>query len=273
MRKGKSPTEKLVNNYKAHPSSIIDVQRNPTFVKNFMTVAESTVKIFSEDCKDSPIMWTAPKDVLYTHASWVSSRPSNFVVTRNDGYFDIYDLLKDPARPYLEVKLRSSMNSKSKSMGKFKKDRDIMQDLHLTYASPSDNPSKLLAIGTSQGNVYMQQMSESLYMSEKSDKPILAQCFERETRREKMIEQRYREIRLRKRDKEKMADLQDKINQERAEAAEKLAAEAEAEGKKADIPDYSKNNKYDLVYEAKNDPVVKLEREFYMELEQVLHFP
>jgi len=74
-------------------------------------------------------------------------------------------------------------------------------------------------------------------------RPVLAQCFERETRREKFIEQRYRENRLRKRDKEKMTDLAAKIEQERLEFAEKARAEAKAAGKEAQIPDYSKNKK------------------------------
>jgi len=42
------------------------------------------------------------KDVLYTHAAWIPSRTSNLVVIRNDGYLDIYDLLKNPARPYTQ---------------------------------------------------------------------------------------------------------------------------------------------------------------------------
>jgi len=61
------------------------------------------------------------KDVLYTHAAWIPSRTSNFVVTRNDGYLDIYDLLKNPARPYTQVKVRSSLDSKLKK-AKFKKE-------------------------------------------------------------------------------------------------------------------------------------------------------
>lgn len=268
MRKGKSPAERLANIYKAHRSPVINIQRNPTFVKNFLTVAESRVKIFSEDCKEDAIMWTAPKDVLYTHASWVPSRPSNFVVTRNDGYFDIYDLLKDPARPYCEIRLRTNTDGKNK-ITKFKKDRELLQDTFLTCASLCDPPSKFLAIGSNKGNVYLQHLSESLYMSDKSDKPVLGQCFERETRREKMIEQRYREIRLRKRDKDREEELAEKIHQERAEVAEKLAAEAKAEGKPAEAPDYSINNKYDLAYEARHDPICKMERQFYMDLEKV----
>jgi len=61
MRKGKTPQDRLINVYKAHYGPVIDIRRNPTFVKNFLTVGDSSIKIFSEDCKDSPIMWTAPQ--------------------------------------------------------------------------------------------------------------------------------------------------------------------------------------------------------------------
>src|SRR5437016_10228104 len=106
-----------------------------------------------------------------------------------------------------------------------------MGDPVLTYVAPSDTPSQFCAVGSSKGAVYLQKLSDSLYMSEKFDKyeafyifpyftvdlfvlvfemlllfcfhrPVLASCFERESRREKFIEQRFREIRLKKRDKE-----------------------------------------------------------------------
>jgi len=79
----------------------------------------------------------------------------------------------------------------------------------------------------------------------------------------------YRENRLRKRDKEKMTDLAAKIEQERLKFAEKTTAEAKATGAEAQISDYSKNKKYDLAYEARNNPLCKVEREFYEELERV----
>jgi hypothetical protein len=45
-----------------------------------------------------------------------------------------------------------------------------MSDLFLTYVAPCDAPSKLLAVGTSRGQIYMQRMSEVLFRSEKYDK-------------------------------------------------------------------------------------------------------
>jgi len=52
MRKGKTPQDRWINVYKAHYGPVNDIRRNPTFVKNFLTVGDSSIKIFSADCKD-----------------------------------------------------------------------------------------------------------------------------------------------------------------------------------------------------------------------------
>src|SRR5437016_5333648 len=45
-----------------------------------------------------------------------------------------------------------------------------MGDPVLTYVAPSDTPSQFCAVGSSKGAVYLQKLSDSLYMSEKFDK-------------------------------------------------------------------------------------------------------
>lgn len=46
--------------YNAHISPIYAIQRNPFFLKNFMTVGDWTIKLWAEDFKESPILWTKP---------------------------------------------------------------------------------------------------------------------------------------------------------------------------------------------------------------------
>ena len=46
--------------YNAHISPIYSIQRNPFFLKNFMTVGDWTIKLWAEDFKESPILWTKP---------------------------------------------------------------------------------------------------------------------------------------------------------------------------------------------------------------------
>lgn len=57
-RKGKTPQEKLGATYKTHYGPVYALQRNPAFVKNFLTIGDWTARIWSEDCKESSIIWT-----------------------------------------------------------------------------------------------------------------------------------------------------------------------------------------------------------------------
>lgn len=57
-RKAKTPSEKIVCMYSGHHGPIYALQRNPFFPKNFLTVADWTARIWSEDIRESSIMWT-----------------------------------------------------------------------------------------------------------------------------------------------------------------------------------------------------------------------
>jgi dynein intermediate chain 2 len=57
-RKGKLPSEKLALRFKSQYGAVLSVERNPTFLKNFLSVGDWTARIWSEDCRESSIMWT-----------------------------------------------------------------------------------------------------------------------------------------------------------------------------------------------------------------------
>lgn len=57
-RKAKTPAEKIVCMYDGHFGPVHALQRNPFFPKNFLTVGHWTARIWSEDIKESSIMWT-----------------------------------------------------------------------------------------------------------------------------------------------------------------------------------------------------------------------
>lgn len=61
---GKTPQEKLAGVFKAHLGPVCSLQRNTAFVKNFLTVGDWTARIWSEDCKESSIMWTKYKNKI-----------------------------------------------------------------------------------------------------------------------------------------------------------------------------------------------------------------
>ncbi|CAG7821652.1 unnamed protein product [Allacma fusca] len=246
MRKGKTPNDKLVHVYKAHHGPVRGLQRNPTFIKNFLTVGDQTCRIFAEDCRESSILWTAPKNSLYTHGAWIPTRASSFCCCRLDGNLDFWDMLMDPVRPHLVTR--------------------VCDDSLITVA-PSDN-GKFVAVGTDQGNMSLVRLAEAMTTSEKSDKPVLAAVFERESRREKVLEQRNREIRLRKRDKEKAETEKQKLEEARNKQREEAEALEKETGKKVPLPDLTGGKKFDIVYEIKTDPIIQGEREFFQTLRQ-----
>lgn len=57
-RKAKTPNDKIVATYSGHVGPIYSLQRNPFFLKNFLTVADWTVRVWSEDIRESSIMWS-----------------------------------------------------------------------------------------------------------------------------------------------------------------------------------------------------------------------
>jgi hypothetical protein len=97
-------------------------------------------------------------------------------------------------------------------------------------------------------------------------RPALAAVFDRESRREKYLEQRNREIRLKKRDA-------DKKEAEMKKLAEENAAEREASG----LVDTSgldplEAHRVRIRHEVRNNPLILAEREFFASIKQVLYF-
>lgn len=57
-RKAKTPAEKIVCTFSGHHGPIYALQRNPFYPKNFLTVGDWTARIWSEESRESSIMWT-----------------------------------------------------------------------------------------------------------------------------------------------------------------------------------------------------------------------
>ncbi|XP_075225789.1 dynein axonemal intermediate chain 2-like [Lycorma delicatula] len=173
-RKGKTPQEKLGAQYKCHHGPVIALERNPAFVKNFLTVGDWTARIWSEDCKESAIIWTSYHKSLLTAGSWSPTRYSVFYVTRDDGTLDAWDILQNQRESSLAVKVC---------------------DEPLRSIRCHEN-GQLVAVGNNKGTSYLVEFSENLATSAKNDKALLTAMFERESRREKIIEGKMREVRL-----------------------------------------------------------------------------
>lgn len=73
-KKGKTPTEKLTIKVKCHDGPVYSLERNPFFVKNFMTVGDFCIKIWSEDSRDSAIIWSVQYPFEMTCGTWSRTR-------------------------------------------------------------------------------------------------------------------------------------------------------------------------------------------------------
>ncbi|OXA56887.1 Dynein intermediate chain 3, ciliary [Folsomia candida] len=240
MKKGKSPSERMIHMYKAHKGPVMACHRNPMFIKNFLTVGEYHIRIFAEDCKESSIMWTVPAETRYADANWLINRPSCFIACRNDGVLEWWDLLIRGGNNIMQMKVC---------------------DEALTAVCAADT-GKHIAVGSIHGDVRFIQMSDLMSDFDKGEKPMLAAVFDRESRREKYLEQRNREIRLKKRDLEKQEAIQKKLEEDEA-----------AERKALGLPDIEGMDPIQVKgmkirQEVARNPIIQAEREFFISIDE-----
>lgn len=53
-----------------HLGPVYAITRNPNFLKNFLTVGDWTARIWSEDCRESSIIWTKHQPAILTDGVW-----------------------------------------------------------------------------------------------------------------------------------------------------------------------------------------------------------
>ncbi|XP_022166124.1 dynein intermediate chain 3, ciliary-like [Myzus persicae] len=186
-RKGRTVFEKIPSTYKCHYGPIYSVRRNPTFLKNFLTIGDWQAKIWSEEAKESQIMWTKNYDMRLTDGKWSNSKPSVFYTSRADGFMDCWDVLQKQQKPILSIKASDS--------------RLNCISCHADGA--------LIAIGDECGNTRVIEMNDWFVTPGPFDRVRLTAMFDRETRLEKIIEAKHREHKTKLQTKlpEKVDDL------------------------------------------------------------------
>ncbi|PNF32875.1 Dynein intermediate chain 3, ciliary [Cryptotermes secundus] len=150
-RKGKTPAEKIVSKYTAHVGPVYALQRNPSFVKNFLTIGDWMARIWSEDCKESSIMWTCNHQAQLTDGAWSPTRSSVFFTTRMDGSLDAWDILRNQKEAVISVKVC---------------------DYQLSNLRVHDQ-GQLVAVGNNMGTSYLAEFSENLAATQRNDKVLL----------------------------------------------------------------------------------------------------
>uniref|UniRef100_A0A7N6FGR4 Dynein, axonemal, intermediate chain 2b n=2 Tax=Anabas testudineus TaxID=64144 RepID=A0A7N6FGR4_ANATE len=204
-RKAKTPSEKIVCTYDGHHGPVYALQRNPFFPKNFLTVGDWTARIWSEDIKESSIMWTKYQMAYLMDACWSPSRPSVFFTVKTDGVLDVWDILFKQNDPTLSLKVC---------------------DKALYSLRVQDN-GRLVACGSQQGGATLLEMCSGLSTLQKNEKSLLAAMFERETKREKILEARQREIRLKERSRSEQSREDDGGREDGEESPDQLIDRAE----------------------------------------------
>ncbi|XP_062715648.1 dynein intermediate chain 3, ciliary-like [Aedes albopictus] len=180
-RKYKTPADKIQALTIAHTGPVYSVERNPLFIKNYISVGDWQTKIWTEDCRDNPIVWTKEYAVQLTCGVWSPTRCSLVFICRMDGVMDAWDVIHRLDGPVLRIKL---------------------SDVPL-LALRVHKSGKLIANGTEGGAIYLTEISDNLTFSSANDKPALSGMLEREMRRQRLLEAKIKEMKLKEKELER----------------------------------------------------------------------
>ncbi|BET01373.1 Hypothetical protein NTJ_14189 [Nesidiocoris tenuis] len=176
-RKARTMNEKIGTIFNCHMTPVRSIERNPSLFKVFLTAGDRAWKIWSEDSKESWILSYGLGTCEISSAAWNPHRTSVFYVAKKDGSMDIWDLL-----------LRSDQPVHS----------HLISKLPLSVIACHDD-GLLTAVGDDEGTATIVETSHHYQRIGKMEKQLMLNRFERETHREKLIEAKLREIRLKAR--------------------------------------------------------------------------
>jgi len=172
-RKAKNPSDRIGYIYEGHSGPVYALHRNPFFPKFFLTIGDWTVRLWNEDLR-SPIMTSKYFKNYVLDATWSPTRPGVFLTTKMDGTLDVWDYFYKQNDPTLSLQV---------------------DDDGLFTVKMQDGGS-LLATGSVDGSVYMLELCEGLSCMQQNEKSSVMQMLERESKREKNLEARAKELRI-----------------------------------------------------------------------------
>ncbi|CAE1300154.1 DNAI2 [Acanthosepion pharaonis] len=206
-RKAKSDADKIVTVYSGHAGPVNALQRNPFFPKNFLSVADWQAQIWSEESKESSIMKTKQHSSYLTDGCWSHVRPAVYFTTKMDGTLDIWDLIFKHNDPTLTIQVCD-------------------ESLHSLRVQEH---GKLAACGSHSGTITLLELSSRFYCMQKNEKNIITEIFDRETKREKILETRHKEMKLREKTKSSGDKDHHEEEHDDSEGEEDLVEKAEEE--------------------------------------------
>jgi len=152
--------------YGRHFGPVYSVKRNPFHVKFFLTVGDWCAKMWMEELK-GPMLQTPYYPSFLTAASWSPTRAGVFYLCRQDGRLDTWDYYY-------------RMNEVSLSQK--------VSDSPLTCLSVQSQGG-LAAVGDADGTISLMQLCDGLVQPGPNEKNLIGQMFDRETKRERNLEQ------------------------------------------------------------------------------------
>lgn len=228
-RKGKTPRDVMSAVFKAHKGPVRAVHRSPCTSKMFITCGDWTTHIWSDDLRHSPIITGMPHRYEILDVVWAPQRLSAYMTVAADGKFRYWDLLRRFRKPVISIPVSR---------------------YPLLELVPHEE-GRLVAMGGKLGTLFLVTLSEDLVFSGNKDKQLMIQNYERECKREHILETRVKEIRLKKKADDEAASTQtdDVYNEE----AQLLAVEEDyrkqviEEFRRAGIPQTTPINRPDTM--------------------------
>lgn len=170
-RKAKSAVDRVGMSYGGHHGPLYALRRHPFFPKYFMSVGDWTARVWMEDLR-SPVMTTCYHTAGLTSGAWSPTRPGVFFTARMDGQLDVWDYFYKQNDPALTVQVT---------------------DKALTSLNVHEG-GRLLMTGAADGSTTLLELSDSLSLAQPGEKQGMSQIFDRETKRERNLESRAREL-------------------------------------------------------------------------------
>jgi dynein intermediate chain 2 len=155
----------------AHCGPVYALQRNFYFPKFYLTVGDWCVKLWNEEIR-SPILTSKAYSSYVTDAAWSPTRPGVFLTTKLDGTLDVWDIFYRQNEPTLTLQV----------------DADA-----LTCLRVQENGA-YTATGSADGKIYMLELTENLATLQPNEKVTVLNMLERESKREKNLEARAKEL-------------------------------------------------------------------------------
>ena len=178
--KAKTPADRVGASFHGHHGPVYSLERNPWFPKYFMSVGDWTARVWMEDIK-TPIMTTRYHGTYLTGGTWSPTRPGVFFTIKMDGEMDVWDYYYKQSDPTLSVKVTDKPLTAFNIQGE--------------GATSDPAAGRLVTVGAADGSATLMELCDGLAVMQPNEKPTINQMFERETRREKNLEARQKELR------------------------------------------------------------------------------